>query len=221
MSTELTRYQPSGDMMRLSLSETMELGKVLAQTGYFKDARDAGQCVARILYGRELGIGPMASMMGVHIIEGKPSPSANLMATLMKRSTRYNYRIAEWTDQVCTIVFYEHGEECGTASFSMKEAQAAGVGGKDVWRRYPKAMLFSRALSQGARAYCADVFGGAPVYSAEELGAPVDVLDTGEIVPAPSAPQGAETAQEPPQVAARPNAPHATVEVLPAPAAPR
>src|SRR5690349_18072678 len=79
-----------------SLDEVMRLGDVLARTGYFKDVKDAGQAVAKILYGAELGIGPMASMMGVHIIEGKPSPSATLMATLIKRSRRYNYRVTVW-----------------------------------------------------------------------------------------------------------------------------
>lgn len=165
-------------MLNLTLQETLQLGDVLTRSGYFKDVRDAAQAVVKILYGRELGIGPMGSMMGVHIIEGKPSPSATLMATLIKKSRRYNYRVTVWTDKECRIAFTERGEPCGESVFTWAEAQAAGVAGKDVWRKYPRAMLFARAMSQGARTYCADVFGGAPVYAAEELDGPTAAEDT-------------------------------------------
>jgi hypothetical protein len=40
----------------------------------------------------------------------------------------------------------------------MKEAQQAGLAAKDNWKKHPKNMLFARALSNGAKWYCADVF---------------------------------------------------------------
>lgn len=202
----VTDLIPAAPVQLRNLQEVMQLGDVLAKTGYFKDVRDAGQAVAKILYGMELGVGPMAALMGVHIIENKPSPSANLMATLIKRSGRYNYRVTTWTDKACVIEFSEHGQPCGTASFTWEEAshiqfyvQGGGkkaLTSKDVWQNYPKAMLFSRAISQGARAFCADVFGGAPVYTAEELDAPVTVDADGEIVYSPPPPTEGADAQE-------------------------
>ncbi len=197
-------------MLNLSLQETLQLGDVLAQSGYFRDVKDAAQAVVKILYGRELGIGPASSLMAIHIIEGKPSPSAALMATLIKRSRRYNYRITVWTEQECRITFTERGDPCGEASFTLKEAQAAGVAGKDVWRKYPKAMLFSRAIGQGARAFCADVFGGAPVYAAEELGGAVVDEDTalGNLAPVDTA--TGEIIGEAHEVAADPDADYRT-----------
>jgi hypothetical protein len=62
--------------------------------------------------------------------------------------------------------------------FTMEEAKQAGVAGKDNWRKYPKAMLFARALSAGVRAHCPDV-SVCPVYVPEELGA--DVNEEGEV----------------------------------------
>jgi hypothetical protein len=190
------------NLLNLSLQDTLQLGAVLARSGYFKDTRDEAQAVAKILYGRELGIGPMAAMMGIHIIEGKPAPSANLIATLIQRSGRFAYRVREWDERICRIEFFEQGESVGIASFSIQEAQQAKVAGKDNWSKYPKAMLFSRTISQGARAYCPAVFGGAPVYTPDELGADITVdATTGEIqvMPAELPPGPRVVAQETPQ----------------------
>lgn len=187
---------PAAPVQLRGLDDVYRLGKLLAASGYFSDVRDAAQAVAKILYGMELGVGPMGALMGIHVIEGKPSPSANLMATLIKKSRRYNYRVTTWTETECVIDFTEDGQPCGTASFTWKEADRITMKGRKLtsganWQNYPKAMLFSRALAQGARAFCADVFGGAPVYTAEELGAPIDVTGEGDVIYHPPAPPSA------------------------------
>ncbi len=53
----------------------------------------------------------------------------------------------------------------------MDDAKKAGLSGKDVWKKYPRNMLFYRALTSGVRLYCPDVTGGVVVYTAEEIGA--------------------------------------------------
>jgi hypothetical protein len=172
MSTELApRPAP---LLPLTLQDTLSLADVLVKSGLFGTVPTA-QAVVKILYGRELGLGPMASMMGVHIVEGRPTPSATLMATLIQNSGRFHYRVAEWDETRCSLEFYEGGDLLGVASFTIQEAQQARLTdrGKDPstnnWNRYPKAMLFARAMSQGAKAYCPAVFAGAPVYAADEL----------------------------------------------------
>ena len=47
------------------LEDTMRLGKVISSSGFFQDARQEAQAVVKVLAGRELGFGPIASMMGV------------------------------------------------------------------------------------------------------------------------------------------------------------
>jgi hypothetical protein len=156
------------------LAETMELGKILAQSGFFSDAREASQAVVKVLAGRELGFGPIASMTGVNIIQGKPAIGANLMAAKVKGSGKYNYREVELTDEACELAFYEGGKEIGRSRFTLVDADRAGLKGKENWKKYPKNMLFARAISNGARWYCPDAFGGVTVYTPEELGAEVD-----------------------------------------------
>lgn len=153
--------------------DVMRLGQVLARSGYFQDARDMAQAVVKVLAGRELGFGPIASMTGFHIVKGKVSMSANLMAAAIKRSGRYDYRVAELTPKACRLAFTDKGEPIGESSFTIEEATAAGLLSNATWKAYPRNMLFARALSNGAKWYCPDIFGG-PVYTPEELGVAVD-----------------------------------------------
>lgn len=159
--------------------DVMQLGQVLAGSGYFKDARDASQAIVKVLYGQELGIGPVSAMMGIHIIEGKPAPSGNLIAARIRASGRYDYRVREHSDTACRIEFFElaqngQRESLGTIEWTTETARRAELAGKTMWKKYPRNMLFNRAISEGARVYCPEIFGGAPVYTPEELGAEVD-----------------------------------------------
>ena len=165
----------------VNLSETMQLGEVLVKSGFFKDSGDAAQAVVKVLAGRELGFGPIASMTGIEIVQGKPTIGANLLGAAIKGSGRYDYRVTHHTSDRCEIAFFQHGEELGRSEFTMADAQIAGLANKQVWKQYPRNMLFARALSNGARWYCPDVFSGVTPYTPEELGANVDG-ETGEII---------------------------------------
>jgi len=171
---------------------TMDLGSVLAQSGFFSDAKDASKAVVKVLAGRELGFGPVASMTGINIVQGKVAVGANLIAAAIKGSGKYTYRIKEHTSTICAIEFFESGESLGISSFSMDDAKAAGLSNKAVWKQYPRNMLFARAISNGAKFHTPDIFGG-PVYTPEELGEVVDG-ETGEIL---SSPEPIESEPEP------------------------
>ena len=158
----------------LNLSETMQLGEVLAKSGFFSDTKQAAQAVVKVLCGREIGFGPIASMTGVHIVQGKPTIGANLLGASIKRDPRYDYRVIELTDTEAEIAFFQNGQELGRSRFTMDDAKAANLTNKSVWKQFPRNMLFARALSNGARWYTPDVFGGVTPYTPEELGAEVD-----------------------------------------------
>jgi len=158
----------------MTLQETMTLGDTLAKSGFFSDTRSAAQAVVKILAGKEMGFGPIASMTGIHIIQGKVAVGANLMGASVKSDPRYDYRVMELTDDRAEVAFYEGGKEIGRSVFTMEDAKAAGLTGKDNWRKFPRNMLFSRAMSNGVRWYCPDAFGGSPTYTPEELGAETD-----------------------------------------------
>ncbi|HEX7313265.1 MAG TPA: hypothetical protein VF297_05065 [Pyrinomonadaceae bacterium] len=175
---------------RYEAPDIFQTGEMLARSGYFQDARDAAQTFVKILAGRELGIGDIAAMTGIYIVKGRVTLSANLMAALVKRSGRYNYRVVEMTDKGCEIEFFEDGQPVGRSSFHEHEARAAGLTGGDNWKKFPRNMYFARAMSNGVKWYCPDV-SMAPIYTPDELGAQVDG-ESGEVIEA-----RAETAARP------------------------
>jgi hypothetical protein len=94
---------------------------------------------------------------------------AGALATLVKTSGRYDYRIVEHTEERCTIRFLElSGDVLGESVFTLDDARRAGLAGRSTWKQYPRNMLFARALSNGVAWFCPDVSAGR-VYAPEEL----------------------------------------------------
>lgn len=153
------------------------------KSGYFKDASDPSKAVVKIMAGREVGLPPVASMMGLYVIEGKVTYSATMVGALIKRAG-YKY-IVQWTEDnggTCILNFRDkEGLNLGTSSFSMSDAKAAGLAGKNTWAKYPRAMMFARALSQGGRWFCPEAFAGG-CYTPEELDPKIAVTEDGEVV---------------------------------------
>ena len=149
--------------------DLFRMGQVLADSGYFQDARQAAQAIVKVMAGRELGFGPIASMTGIHIIQGRPAIGADLMAKAVKRSGRYNYRVTELTDEACSIEFFEKAAEAwqsiGTSRFTRQDAIKAKTKNLDA---FPRNMLFARAMSNGVKWYCPDAL-GLTSYTPEEL----------------------------------------------------
>lgn len=145
------------------------------RSGRFKQNKTAEQAFVSIMAGQELGIGAYTAMNNLHIIEGKVTMSAALVGAMVKKSPEYDYRIVQHDVQQCEIAFFERGQDVGHSTFTMADAQQANlVKAGGAWNTYPKAMLFARALTQGARWYTPNVFMGA-IYTPDELGAQVRI----------------------------------------------
>lgn len=146
----------------IKFEEQTAIAKAFKDSGLFPDLKSEAQAIVKVQAGLELGLEPFAAMQGIDIVQGKPRMNASLQAGLIKKSGRYNYKVLEHSEQACKLEFYEKWgdswQSIGTSEFSMKEAQQAGLAAKDNWKKHPKNMLFARALSNGAKWYCADVF---------------------------------------------------------------
>ena len=177
----------SGELIPASGGDPVALGKVLAQSGYFSDAKQAAQAAVKVMAGSEVGLGPIASMTNIHIVQGKVTIGANMIAALIRRHPDYDYEVTEHTDQVCSIRFLYKGKPAGTSTFTMDDAAKAGLTKNPTWKAHPRNMLFARAISNGAKWYAPDVSAGAPIYTPDELGAEVDG-ETLEVVKVPEQP---------------------------------
>lgn len=175
---------PPSYAMPKSIADIQVLGEMMVASGFFKDIKSSAQACVKILAGAALGYDPFTSMNAFHIIEGKVCPTAGEIAARIKRSGKYDFRIERMEDDGCVLVFFQREDGAwnavGKSEFLKADAVAAGLAGKDVWKKYPRNMYHSRALTNGARWFCPDVFGG-PVYTAEELGADVAIDPSGEM----------------------------------------
>lgn len=182
--SNLAKSTVSGAIQINSVNDLTLLAEVVAASGFFSDAKSKAQCAVKILAGLELGLPAFASMTGISIIQGKPSLSANLMAAMVKRSGVYDYRVRRLDDNGCEIEFFQRGESIGFSSFGAEDAVKAGIKGA-MYGKYPRNMFFARAMSNGVRWYCPDLFLGASVYTPEELG---DTSDRPQVIDVPMNP---------------------------------
>lgn len=157
----------SNAIVPTNLEDLQRLGRMCAESGFFQDARQLAQACVKIAAGAEYGLPPVVSMTGINVIKGRVTLSANVMAAIMKRA---GYKIKTRFDgeQSCVITVIDpDGEELGESSFSMDDARKAGLGG-DNWKKFPRNMLFARAVSNAARWFAPEVLTGA--ITPEELG---------------------------------------------------
>lgn len=135
-----------------------------------KTSHMTGLAIMKMQAGAELGIAPMAAISNIHVIEGRCSPSAHMLAAVIKKSGKYKIKIVERTAERCALNFFERAADgwarCSPlevdSEFTIQDAEQAELLGpkKKNWHRYPKHMLYARALSQGADMYCTELFGG-------------------------------------------------------------
>lgn len=162
-------------------AERWKYAQALAQAGLLpKQYRESpGDILLAMEYAESLSL-PLAQIfVGIHVIEGKPSMSAELMGALVRRAGHRIRMSGDAVQAAAEIVRLDDPGFTYRATFTLDNARAAGLLGKDVWKKYPAAMLLARAVSAVCRAGAADVLAGVS-YVPEELG---DVPDWIEEAP--------------------------------------
>jgi hypothetical protein len=164
-NTGIQKYESiENNLQKFSFNENKEIANYFIKSGLFSDIKSDAQAVVKILAGQELGLMPFQSMFGIDIILGKAALKPELMAGLLKKSGHYNYRVLETTGEKCIIDFYENGQVIGQTIYTIGDATKMQLSGKDNYKKQPKVMLFYRAMSQGIKMFCPDLF-LCPVYN--------------------------------------------------------
>lgn len=182
-------YQPNNDKPfdehSLSFVELKEMAKIFSASGMFKDCDEGPKAFTKMLVAKDLGISMTRGLLDINMISGKPALSANLIAGMIKKSGKYKYKIVEHTDEVCKLEVFERDngtwDSLGYSSFSIKDAEKAGLLRNPTWKSYPRNMLFSRAISNVAKQFCGDIFLGS-VYTPDELDNSIEYDSEGNVV---------------------------------------
>ena len=189
-------------------SDALALAQVLCASGLMpKGAARPEAAFFVIATGRELGLTALQSLRSIHVVDGKPTMSADLMIALCKRAPQCErFALVESTAERATYATTRRGEGETRMTFSADDAARAGLAAKDVWRKYPAAMLRARCASALARAVYPDVLlsvydsdsgelevdrDPAPAYVVAER-APVVAVVAEPARPAPAGPTDAE-----------------------------
>lgn len=131
------------------LSDIERMGERVAKSGLF-GVKTADQAVALMLVAQAEGRHPAVAAQDYDIIQGHPAKKAEAM---MRDFLRGGGRI-EWhalTDTAAAATFSHPQGGAVRIDWDMERAKTAGLLGKDNWRKFPRAMLRSRVVSEGIR----------------------------------------------------------------------
>ena len=124
------------------------------------------QALALMLVAQAEGLHPATAARDYHIIQGRPSLKADAM---LARYLASGGKV-EWlshTDAKVEATFSHPAGGSLTIAWDLARAKTAGLGGKDMWTKYPRQMLRARVISEGIRATNPAVCVG--VYTPEEV----------------------------------------------------
>lgn len=127
---------------------------------------NADQALALMLVAQAEGLHPATAARDYHIIQGRPSLKADAM---LARYLNSGGKV-EWHDHTDTKVAATFSHPAGGTlkiEWDMERAKKAGLGGKDMWTKYPRQMLRARVVSEGIRATNPAVATG--IYTPEEV----------------------------------------------------
>lgn len=122
--------------------------------------------------GDALGIPTIQAINSIHVIEGRPSAGADLIASIVRRAG-HKLRIVESHDQDGPVVTAKliRADDLDfefTATWDTAKARTAGLLGKENWKKYPGQMMRNRAVMEVCRMGASDAMYGVN-YDPEEL----------------------------------------------------
>jgi hypothetical protein len=169
-----------------SLVAKIQYAKTLAEASLLPAAykKNPGNVLLAIELGESLSIATMTAIQNIHVIEGKPSASSALIASLVRRAG-HRLRVtgdAQKLIAVAEIVRKDDPEFTYRVVWDMNRANAAKVTHKDNWKHYPLAMLKARCITEAARDACPEALLGIQ-YTPDELGA--DWAETDRVIVGP------------------------------------
>lgn len=170
----------------MDLQNTHQLCQMLMKTPHYAKMGPEG-VFAIVETAKSLDIDPRQALGGgLYYVKGKVEMSARLMNSLIRAQKHSITRDKRSDDSICIL----HGKRADngdtwTESFSMADAQRAGLANNAVWKNFARDMLFARALSRLARQLFPDVIGN--VYVEGEISLDANIQEQ-KVVPVATEP---------------------------------
>lgn len=196
MAGELVRFEQPQQVARRSFDEVQRMAEAIAKSRLF-GVSSVDQVIALMLMAEAEGRHVASAMQDYSVIQGRPSLKAEAMLARFQQAGGK----VQWTclqDDRVAAVFSHPACAPVEIDWDMARAKQAGLGGKDMWKKFPRQMLRARVISEGVRTAYPGALGG--------FYAPEEVMDFSPAMPPPAVaeqaaaeePGQAETPQQPP-----------------------
>lgn len=166
MAGEVVKFEPQAQPpARRSFDEIMRMAETIAKSRLF-GVTQVDQVVALMLMAEAEGRHVASAMQDYSVIQGKPSLKAEAMLARFQQAGG-KVKWTELSDTRCAAVFSHSQCEPVEIDWDMQRARQAGLGGKDMWKKFPRQMLRARVISEGVRTAYPGALGG--MFAAEEV----------------------------------------------------
>ena len=154
----------SGEL--IPFQDQQRMAQAIAKSGFF-GLKDETQVLALMAVAQAEGRHPASVAKDYHIIQNRPALKADAMLARFQKAGG-SVKWDTYTDEVVTGTFSHPQGGSLAVSWTLAQAKAIGLAGKDNWKMYPRAMLRARVISEGIRAVYPAVIVGE--YTPEEVG---------------------------------------------------
>lgn len=170
MSNALTTKTTTFDLSPQTFDQALTFSQYLADSDMVpKDYKGKpGNCLIAMQWGAEVGLKPLQALQNLAVINGRPALWGDSVIAIVRASPLCEYVIETDDGHTATCKVKRRGEHEQIRTFSVDDARAAGLAGKQgPWTQFPKRMRQMRARAFVLRDVFPDVLRGLPV--AEEI----------------------------------------------------
>ena len=141
----------------MSMTDIQATAKAIVTSKMIAGVTNESEAIVKILAGQELGLGPIAAVNGLYVLNGRVGMMVSIAGALLRKQG-WQW-VTSWDDQdnptVCEIIF-KHPVLKSEGSVPYRWTVSDSIRAKLIkqdgaHQKYPKAMLFNRAFMAGAR----------------------------------------------------------------------
>lgn len=149
----------------VSLGDIERMAHAVSKSNLF-GVKTPEQAIALMLVAQAEGMHPAIAATHYHVINGRPTLKADAMLSRFQAAGgTVNWKT--YTDAEVTGTFSHPQGGRVDITWTVAQAQTAGLTGNKTWKQYPRQMLRSRCISEGIRTVYPGVTVG--VYTPEEV----------------------------------------------------
>lgn len=141
--------QPQTQAVGFTIRDMERMAMAFAQSGLF-GVKTPDQALALCLIAQAEGRHPALAARDYDVIQGRPAKKAEAMLRdFLQAGGKVEWH--ELSDQRADATFSHPQGGKVRIDWDLDRARTAGLGGKDMWKKFPRNMLRSRVVSEGVR----------------------------------------------------------------------